>query len=117
MKDMLTDALSNKCTATRPVIVAPDLVEMGRQNLLSAGQWQKGVYMSPKTKGYRAVVVEEVLPPMLKGQMEARGYYMNGFQNEVERKHNDMLHKKYNVKINYDVVKQISLNLSLHLAK
>ena len=108
MKDMLTDALSKKCTATRPVSVAPDLVEMGRQNLLSAGQWQKGVYMSPKTKGYRAVVVEEVLPPMLKGQMEARGYYMNGFQNEVERKHNDMLHKKYNVKINYDVVKQIN---------
>lgn len=108
MKEMLTDAVSKKCTAARPVNVAPDLVEMGRQNLLSANQWQKGVYMSPKTKGYRAVVVEEVLPPMLKGQMEARGYYMNGFQNEVERKHNDMLSKKYNVKINYDVVKQIS---------
>ena len=66
------------------------------------------MYLSPKTKGYRVVVVEEVMPPMLKGQMEARGYYMNGFQNEVERKHNDMLSKKYNVKINYDVVKQIS---------
>lgn len=108
MKDMLTEAVGKKCTAPRPVSVAPDLVEMGHQNLLSAGQWQKGVYLSPKTKGYRAVVVEEVLPPMLKGQMEARGYYMNGFQNEVERKHNDMLSKKYNVKINYDVVKQIS---------
>ena len=108
MKDMLTEAVGKKCTAPRPVSVAPDLVEMGHQNLLSAGQWQKGVYLSPKTKGYRAVVVEEVMPPMLKGQMEARGYYMNGFQNEVERKHNDMLNKKYNVKINYDVVKQIS---------
>lgn len=108
MKDMLTEAVGKKCTAPRPVSVAPDLVEMGHQNLLSAGQWQKGVYLSPKTKGYRAVVVEEVIPPMLKGQMEARGYYMNGFQNEVERKHNDMLSKKYNVKINYDVVKQIS---------
>lgn len=108
MKDMLTEAVGKKCTAPRPVSVAPDLVEMGHQNLLSAGQWQKGVYLSPKTKGYRVVVVEEVLPPMLKGQMEARGYYMNGFQNEVERKHNDMLSKKYNVKINYDVVKQIS---------
>lgn len=108
MKDMLTEAVGKKCTAPRPVSVAPDLVEMGHQNLLSAGQWQKGVYLSPKTKGYRAVVVEEVMPPMLKGQMEARGYYMNGFQNEVERKHNDMLSKKYNVKINYDVVKQIS---------
>lgn len=108
MKDMLTEAVGKKCTAPRPVSVAPDLVEMGHQNLLSAGQWQKGVYLSPKTKGYRVVVVEEVMPPMLKGQMEARGYYMNGFQNEVERKHNDMLSKKYNVKINYDVVKQIS---------
>lgn len=108
MKDMLTEAVGKKCTAPRPVSVAPDLVEVGHQNLLSAGQWQKGVYLSPKTKGYRAVVVEEVMPPMLKGQMEARGYYMNGFQNEVERKHNDMLNKKYNVKINYDVVKQIS---------
>lgn len=108
MKDMLTAAVSKKCTAVRPVSVAPDLVEQGRQNILSADQWQKGVYMSPKSKGYRAVVVEEILPPMLKGQMEARGYYMNGFQNEVERKHNDMLNKKYNVKINYDVVKQIS---------
>lgn len=108
MKDMLTEAVGKKCTAPRPVSVAPDLVEMGHQNLLSAGQWQKDVYLSPKTKGYRAVVVEEVMPPMLKGQMEARGYYMNGFQNEVERKHNDMLNKKYNVKINYDVVKQIS---------
>ena len=108
MEDMLTEAVGKKCTAPRPVSVAPDLVEMGHQNLLSAGQWQKGVYLSPKTKGYRAVVVEEVMPPMLKGQMEARGYYMNGFQNEVERKHNDMLNKKYNVKINYDVVKQIS---------
>lgn len=108
MKDMLTEAVGKKCTAPRPVSVAPDLVEMGHQNLLSAGQWQKGVYLSPKTKGYRVVVVEEVMPPMLKGQMEARGYYMNGFQNEVERKHNDMLSKKYNVKINYDVVKQIN---------
>ena len=107
MKEILTAAVDKKCTAARPVSVAPDLVEQGRQNMLSADQWQKGVYLSPKGKGYRAVVVEEILPPMLKGQMEARGYYMNGFQNEVERKHNATLHEKYNVKINYDVVKGI----------
>lgn len=107
MKELLTAAVDKKCTAQRPLTTAPDLVEQGRQNILAADQWQKGVYLSPKGKGYRAVVVEEVLPPMLKEQMEARGYYLNGYQNEMEQKHNEMLREKYNVKINYDVVKQI----------
>lgn len=107
MKDMLTAAVDKKCTSKTPVSVAPDLVEQGRQSLLAADQWGRGVYLSPKSKGYRAVVVEEILPPMLKGQMEARGYYLNGYQNEVEQKHNAYLREKYSVKINYDVVKQI----------
>lgn len=107
MKDMLTDAVGKKCTVAKPVSVAPDLVEQGHQTLLADGQWSRGVYLSPKGKGYRAVVVEEVLPPMLKGQMEARGYYLSGYQNEVEQQHNAELRKRYNVKINYDVVKQI----------
>lgn len=108
MKEMLTAAVDKKSTVAKPVTVTPDLVETGRQSLLAADQWGRGVYLSPKSKGYRAVVVEEILPPMLKGQMEARGYYLNGYQNEVEQQHNAYLREKYNVKINYDVVKQIS---------
>lgn len=105
MKEMLVSAMVAKVPSM--VTVEPDLVEKGRQTLLADNQWQKGVYLSPNGKGYRAVVVEEVLPPMLKEQMAARGYYLNAYQNEVEQQHNEGLRQKYNVKINYDVVKQI----------
>ena len=105
MKEMLVSAMVAKVPSM--VTVEPDLVEKGRQTLLADNQWQKGVYLSPNGKGYRAVVVEEVLPPMLKEHMAARGYYLNAYQNEVEQQHNEGLRQKYNVKINYDVVKQI----------
>lgn len=105
MKEMLLSAMVARVPSM--VSVEPDLIEHGRQNYLADGQWTKGVYMSPNGKGYRAVVVEDVLPPMLKEQAAARGYYLNAYQNEVERQHNAQLRKKYNVKINYDVVKQI----------
>ena len=105
MKEMLVSAMVAKVPSM--VTVELDLVEKGHQTLLADNQWQKGVYLSPNGKGYRAVVVEEVLPPMLKEQMAARGYYLNAYQNEVEQQHNEGLRQKYNVKINYDVVKQI----------
>ena len=108
MKDMLVDAMGKKVADRQSkVAVTIDLLEQGRQDLLKADQWAKGIYLTPMAKGYRAVVVEEVLPPMLKEQMAARGYYLNAYQNEVEQQHNESLRKKYNVKINYDVVKQI----------
>ena len=52
-------------------------------------------------------MVDEVLPPMLKAQMEARGYYLNEYQNELERNLCNSLREKYNVKINWDVVERI----------
>lgn len=54
------------------------------------------------------MVVEDIIPPTLKSQQEARGYYLNGYQNEVERQLNNELRKKYNVRINWDVVDKIS---------
>ena len=86
-----------------------EVVEKGRQTILADNQWQAGVYAVAKPKGYRLVVVEEILPPSLKGQMEARGYYLNAWQNEVERRLNEELRSKYNVKINWDAVKKINL--------
>ena len=86
-----------------------ELVEQGHQNLLSPEQWKAGVYITPKGKGLRVLVVDEILPRSLKAQSEARGYYLNEYQNEVERKLNDELRRKYNVKINRDVVKGIRL--------
>ena len=105
MKEMLLSAMTVRMPSM--VTVEPDMIEQGRQKMLANDQWSRGVYLSPKAKGYRAVVVEEVLPPMLKEQTAARGYYLNAYQNEVEQQHNAELRRKYNVKINYDVVKQI----------
>lgn len=107
MKEMLVDAMSKKDRNQTKVSVTSDIVEQGHQRLLTSDQWSKGVYLTPKGKGYRAIVVEEILPPTLKEQLAARGYYLNAYQNEVEQQHNEALRKKYNVKINYDVVKQI----------
>ena len=84
------------------------LVEQTRQQLLAEDQWQPGVYCNPLPSGYRLLVVEEILPPMLKEQMEARGYYLNGWQNEVEQNLMKELRSKYNVKINRDAVRAIT---------
>ncbi len=110
IRDLLAKKVNKKkCGAEEPVTFNVEMVERGRQQLLAKGQWTPGVYPVAAKKGYRLVVVEEVLPPMLKGQMEARGYYLNAWQNEVERQLNDELRSKYNVKINWDAVKKINL--------
>ena len=58
------------------------------------------VSMPPKGKGYRLLVVQDIIEPCLKGQFEARGYYLNAWQNEVEENLNKELRSKYRVKIN-----------------
>ena len=59
-------------------------------------------------KGYRVLVVEKVYEPMLKTQNEARGYYLNAYQNEVERRLVEQLREKYKVKIYWDVIEGIT---------
>jgi len=108
MKKMLEDKFNKKATVKTPVKVEVDIVERTRQTLLNDNQWSKGVYIENKDNGYRCIVVEEVMEPMLKSQTEARGYYLNAYQNEVEQKLNEELRRKYNVKINWDVVEKIT---------
>lgn len=110
MKALLLDKVDGKkCSADEPVTHAVRMVEQGRQNLLAADQWQRGVYVQPAVgKGYSLLVVEDILPPKLKEQMEARGYYLNAWQNEVERNLIKQLRSKYNVKINRDAVSRIT---------
>ncbi len=97
-----------KCTAPDPVTANTDLVELNRQNLLAADQWQRGVYLAPEGKGYRIVVVQDILEPTLKEHAEARGYYLNAWQNEVEQGLVKQLRSKYNIKINRDAVSKIN---------
>ena len=107
MKENLDKAIG-KNVDKKAVKVKVDLVERTRQQVLDEGQWQRGVYIAPRGNGYRAVVVEEVMPRTLKTQLEARGYYLNEYQNEVERNLNSSLREKYNVKIHRDVLKDVA---------
>ena len=99
---------SKKCEVAEPVTSSIEVVEMGRQSLLTADQWTPGVYVAHSGKGYRLLVVQDIIEPCLKGQFEARGYYLNAWQNEVEENLCKELRGKYRVKIHKDVVKSIS---------
>ena len=107
MKQILEKNFDKNCAVKTPVVVAHELIERTRQQMLADNQWAKGLYMTPLNKGYRAIIVVDIIEPMLKSQSEARGYYLNLYQNEVEQKLNTELRKKYNVKINWDVVEKI----------
>ena len=108
MRELLLKKIDHKRFPDDIVTVDVTQVEQTRQNILSNDQWQKGVYLQSKDAGYRLLVVEEILPRSLKGILSARGYYLNAWQNEVERQLNDELWQKYNVKINHNVVRSIA---------
>jgi hypothetical protein len=53
-------------------------------------------------------MVQNVIAPCLKAQMEARGYYLSAWQNEVEKELCESLRAQYKVKINYDALRKIA---------
>lgn len=108
MQDALLKKVdARQCSSETPVSYTVEVVEQTRQDILSADQWQVGVYAVHSGKGYKALVVQDVIAPELKGQMEARGYYLNAWQNEVEDTLCKELRDKYRVKINHNVVDKI----------
>jgi peptidyl-prolyl cis-trans isomerase SurA len=108
MQDALLKKVNRKkCEVENPVTAGVELVEQTRQDLLGDDQWKQGVYVVHSGKGYRLLVVQDIIAPCLKGQMEARGYYLNGWQNEVEEKLCKELRQKYRVNINHNVVDKI----------
>lgn len=98
---------SKKCESEEPVKATVELVEQTRQNLLADDQWHTDVYLVHSGKGYRVLLVQDIIEPCLKGQLEARGYYLNAWQNEVENNLCKELRSKYRVKIHKNVVKAI----------
>ena len=109
MKQLLQKKIDKKKYPDNNLVKADvQLVEQTRQRLLADDQWQRGVYLVKKGRGYQLLVVDEVLPRSLKGIKEARGYYLNAWQNEVEQHLNEELRQKYNVKIHRDVVRTLS---------
>lgn len=82
-------------------------VEIDKQTLLSKEQLRKGIYIFPYEKGYQIVRVVGLLNPRPKTLIEARGFYINDYQNYLEKQLIDNLRKKYNVKIHQDVIDEI----------
>ena len=109
IKEALLDKVSKKkCTAEEPVTAELQLVEVGNQNLLTNNEWSKGIYVHPTEKGYKYLIVEQVLQPELKTLEEARGFYLDAYQNYLEAQNNAALREKYNVKIHQDVIDAIT---------
>ena len=108
MKEELEKNYNKKSVVKTPATVQLEIVERTHQTLLNDNQWSCGIYTEPMNKGYRVLVVEKVYEPMLKTQNEARGYYLNAYQNEVERRLVEQLREKYKVKIYWDVIEGIT---------
>ena len=109
MKQLLLKKINRKKYPDEDLVSCDvEVVEQSRHKLLAADQWHEGTYMVPKQQGYRILVVDEIMPRSLKGLKDARGYYINAWQNEVERRLNEELRTKYNVKIHRDVVHSIN---------
>ncbi|MBQ9473893.1 MAG: peptidyl-prolyl cis-trans isomerase [Bacteroidales bacterium] len=87
-----------------PVEVRTETLERGKQETLTDNQWRQGTYYYPAEKGYTIVVVEQITPPTIKSLSEARGYYINDYQDYLEGQLMQQLRQRYNVKIHQDVV-------------
>ncbi|MBR1766466.1 MAG: peptidylprolyl isomerase [Bacteroidales bacterium] len=108
MRDALMAMVDGaNCASAEPLVMSLDMLEQGRSTILADDQWKRGVYVSQHDNGYVIVAVQDILPPALKGQMEARGYYLNGWQNEVEQNLIQSLREQYGVKVNHNVVSKI----------
>lgn len=84
------------------------LVEKDNQTLLTSNEWHTGTYVHVADSGFNILVVEKMLQPELKSREEARGYYLNDYQNYLEEQNNLALRKKYNVIIYQNVIDEIT---------
>jgi peptidyl-prolyl cis-trans isomerase SurA len=99
---------SKRCGVPVPVSFSLEQIEKGRSVLLAADQWKAGVYTRPEGRGYQVLMVQTITEPCLKGLLEARGYYLSAWQNEVEAELCKSLRAKYKVKIHYDALNKIT---------
>ena len=100
----LIAALNDKSKKNNFVTDKLQLLEEGNQSVLSSNEWREGTYIHEADSGYQIIVVEKMLAPCLKSRDEARGYYLNDYQNYLEEQNNIALRKKYNVIIHQDVI-------------
>lgn len=99
----------NKAIKADSVSVQYDakVVEVERQNILSKEHLRQGIYVLPLGHGYQIVRVDAMLNPRVKTLLEARGFYINDYQNYLEEQLINTLRKKYNVIIHQNVIDEI----------
>ncbi len=108
-RDALLKKLNQKrCRGENPVTVKTEVVEKEKQDLLLPGEWHKGIYTRPNGWGYKMLVVEKLIEPEAKSLKEARGYYLNDYQNYLEQEVSNALREKYHVVVHQDVVDEIT---------
>ena len=84
-------------------------VEKDNNDVITSDQFKKGIY-SVKTqngKGYIIIVVKDTIDPVLKTLKDARGYYINDYQNYLEKQLVEQLRSKYKVKVYNDKINEI----------
>lgn len=104
----LSDKMKDASKEPDKIVVESAMVEKGKQNLLSPSQWKQGIYSRKQGNGYQLVRVDELLAPCLKTRKEARGFYINEYQNFLEQELIKNLRNKYNVVIHQDVIDEIT---------
>ena len=106
--DALTNTMAKSTRDKGRIKVETDIVERGNQSLLNNSEWSVGVYPRSDAPGYKYIIVERIIDPCLKELSEARGFYLNDYQNEVERRLAQSLREKYNVKVHQNVLNTIT---------
>jgi len=105
----IAKALKSKATTEGSTNVNNQLlIEKEHQNTLKNNQWKVGVYVNPNGSGYNVVRVDKLYDPCLKSLHEARGYYINEYQTDLEQQLMKNLRAKYNVVIHQNVIDEIT---------
>src|SRR5574344_76606 len=108
MLSLLQAAVAKKDSTAKSVKLENQIVEQGHQSLLTDSEWKRGTYEHAAKKGYQLIVVEKIMDPCLKTVMEARGYYINDYQNYLDAELVKQLRAKYNVVVHQNVVDEIT---------
>ena len=110
MFDLLMKKLNKKkCIIDPPMYIRNVRVEKDNNDVITSDQFKKGIY-SVKTqngKGYIIIVVKDTIDPVLKTLKDARGYYINDYQNYLEKQLVEQLRSKYKVKVYNDKINEI----------
>lgn len=113
-KEKMTEAVEKKinkkkCSIPNPVYVRTIMVEKENE-IIKPEQFKKGIYMgnNQKTMGYVIIIVRDIKNPEIKSLIEARGYYINDYQNYLEENLIKGLRNKYKVVVHEDKINAIN---------